>query len=56
LRKCLLEFERNWDVDWLQTAIILETSGDRLTVGELIDLVAYLRTLRAKPDPAGAGS
>ena len=29
---------------------------DKLTVGELVDLVAYLRTLQAKPGPAGAGS
>jgi len=27
-----------------------------LTVGELIDLVAYLRTLQAKPNAPGAGS
>ena len=35
---------------------IMPDNRDNLTVGELIDLVAYLRTLEAKPGPAGAGS
>ena len=35
---------------------IMPDNRDSLTVGELIDLVAYLRTLQAKPGPAGAGS
>jgi Cytochrome c len=35
---------------------IMPDYRDNLTVGELIDLVAYLRTLQAKPDAAGAGS
>jgi hypothetical protein len=35
---------------------IMPDYRDNLTVGEPIDLVAYLKTLQAKPDPAGAGS
>jgi putative copper export protein/mono/diheme cytochrome c family protein len=35
---------------------IMPDYRDNLTVGELIDLVAYLKTLQAKPDAAGAGS
>ena len=35
---------------------IMPDYRDNLTVGELIDLVAYLRTLQAKPDAPGAGS
>jgi hypothetical protein len=35
---------------------IMPDYRDDLTVGELIDLVAYLRTLQAKPNAPGAGS
>ena len=35
---------------------VAQRTGQRSTVGELIDLVAYLRTLQAKPNLAGAAS